>query len=133
MKTGEITSIEDLGGRFASPVFQGEYNKIDMPFTYDSRALLDDIQEGTVYIKFKIIDYSDLEFKYGNAIPWKNRKGEVVSGNAKQIESNKGFHTLAEESYEIIQKSVFKGGKWIDIIPDKSLKIDDLVKKIKCD
>ena len=38
-----------LSGSFASPVYKGEYNKIDMPFTYDSRALLDDIKEGTYY------------------------------------------------------------------------------------
>ena len=116
---------ENLDGSFAAPVGKDEYFKIDIPYTYDSRALLSNIEEGTVYIKFKIKDSKGLEFNYGPAAPWKNKKGNPLSGKAQQIQSNVKFDELNPNSFEIVQKSVFKNGEWKHIIEDFSKQLDE--------
>ncbi|MBF4516607.1 fibronectin type III domain-containing protein [Flavobacterium sp. ANB] len=133
---GKITEVTELGGGFASPVKLDEYNKIDIPYTYDSRALLEDIQEGMVYIKFRMKNVDGLKFSYGDAIPWKNKNGVLQQGLAKQIQSNHKFHDatyfIKGATYDIVQRSVFRGGKWVDEIEDLTFKVDKLMTKIDC-
>jgi len=103
---------EDLGGRFASPVNSGE-GVGDLVFTYDSRALNTQIQDGTYYIKFKLKNNlpSDLKFEYGETIPWFN-----TAGNAEQIKSSYNFGNLIEGvHYDIVEKFVFQNGQWVSI------------------
>lgn len=133
---GKITEVTELGGGFASPVKLDDYNKIDIPYTYDSRALLEDIQEGMVYIKFRMKNVDGLKFSYGDAIPWKNKNGVMQQGLAKQIQSNHKFHDVTYfikgATYDIVQRSVFRGGKWVDEIEDLTFKVDKLIKNIDC-
>lgn len=133
---GKVTEVIELGGGFASPVKLDEYNKIDIPFTYDSRALLEDIQEGMVYIKFRIKKADGLKFRYGDAIPWKNKNGISQQGLAKQVESSTmKFHDEAFINgihYDIVQRSVFRGGRWVDDIEDLTFRVDKLIKNIDC-
>ncbi|WP_131494904.1 fibronectin type III domain-containing protein [Flavobacterium sp. MEB061] len=133
---GKVTEVTELGGGFASPVNLDEYNKIDIPYTYDSRALLEDIQEGMVYIKFRMKNVDGLKFSYGDAIPWKNKNGVLQQGLAKQIQSNHKFHDatyfIKGATYDIVQRSVFRGGKWVDEIEDLTFKVDKLIKNIHC-
>ncbi|WP_264529648.1 fibronectin type III domain-containing protein [Flavobacterium sp. N502540] len=132
---GKITEVTELGGGFASPVYKNEYNKIDIQYTYDSRALLEDVQEGMVYIKFKIKDASGIEFSYGDAIPWKNKNGIKQQGLAKQIRTKPKFHESSFKkgiTYDIVQRSVFRGGKWVDDIEDLTYKMDKIITKIDC-
>ncbi len=121
----------NLAGGFASPVYKGEY-KIDIPYTYDSRAILSDIEEGTVYIKFRIKDASGLEFKYGKALPWKSKDGEKLQGMAMQVQSNVNLKDIDKSKYDIVQQSIYEGnGKWKHIVEDKSVKVDKILDKIK--
>jgi hypothetical protein len=80
----------------------------DLVFTYDSRALVDRIQEGTYYYKFKIKDNvpSILEFEYGEAIPWFK-----LQGNADQVKSSIKFGEL-KNNIEILEVLKFERGKW---------------------
>ncbi|WP_237275721.1 fibronectin type III domain-containing protein [Tenacibaculum ovolyticum] len=125
-------SVMELRGGFASPVpvEKGYYNfSLENPYTYGSRALLDNVVDNTVYIKFKLLKTDNISFKIGESLPWKTRKGEVIKGNAKQIQSNINLGDLEEDiDYIIMQRSVFKNNKWVDDIPDKTMK--DLSKKI---
>ena len=86
------------------------------------------------YIKFKIKDFSGLEIKYGEALPWKNKFGKPLDGNADQVEIlGKKFHNLEEGlDYEIVQKSIYRNGKWDDIVPDRSL-IRSKIDKLNCE
>ncbi len=121
-----------MSGGFASPVFKGEYNKIDIPYTYDSRALLDNIQEGTVYIKFRVKDPEGLTFKYGEAIPWKNKDGQKLQGMAMQVQSNVNLKDIDKSRYDIVQKSIYEGnGEWRHIVEDVSKKVDDIMGNLK--
>jgi hypothetical protein len=133
-------SVMELRGGFASPVpvEKGYYNfSLENPYTYGSRALLDNVVDNTVYIKFKLLKTDNISFKIGESLPWKTRKGEVIKGNAKQIQSNINLGDLEEDiDYIIMQRSVFKNNKWVDDIPDKTMKdlskkIDDLLKDTK--
>ncbi len=136
LENGDIQSIENLGGGFASPVFKGEYNKIDIPYTYDSRALLDNIQEGTVYIKFRIKDPNGLSFKYGEALPWKNRAQGKLQGKAMQVQiENIKFHSEGfKGKYDIVQKSIYRNKKWHHEINDLSETVDNIMGNLKkCD
>jgi hypothetical protein len=117
-----------LGGRFASPVEKSEFGVLEKHYSYDSRALSNEIQEGTVYIKFKIKNKNGITLNYGEAIPWKTKTGIPVSGKAMQIESNVYFKNFKSIDYEIIQLSIRKGGKWEDEIKDLSRIFD----KINC-
>lgn len=67
-----------LGGGFASPVNNSVYNQIDNMFTYDARALMDDLEEGTYYFKFRLRDTGGVSFDVGTAIPWKTKAGKEV-------------------------------------------------------
>lgn len=101
---------EDLGGSFASPVYTGE-DVGDLVFTYDSRALNTQIPEGTFYLKFKFKNNlpQDLQFEYGEAIPWFN-----AAGNADQIKSNYNFNNLIEGvHYDVVEKLVYQNGQWV--------------------
>jgi hypothetical protein len=102
-------TYDNLGGGFASPVY-GNEGVGDLVFTYDSRALKDRITEGTRYVKFKIKNSvnPNLEFEYGEAIPWFN-----LSGNADQIKSSINFSSLKKDvDYEIIEVLKYQGGQW---------------------
>ncbi|WP_425658301.1 fibronectin type III domain-containing protein [Tenacibaculum ascidiaceicola] len=135
LENGDVQSIETLGGGFASPVFKGEYN-IDIPYTYDSRALLDNVKEGTVYIKFRVKDPKGLIFKYGEAIPWKNRTEDKLQGMAMQVQIDGiKFHSDGfKDKYDIVQKSIYRNGKWEKITEDVSKKVDDIMGNLKkCD
>ncbi|WP_422091810.1 hypothetical protein [Tenacibaculum ovolyticum] len=133
-------SVMELRGGFASPVpvEKGYYNfSLENPYTYGSRALLDNVVDNTVYIKFKLLKTDNISFKIGESLPWKTRNGKVIKGNAKQIQSNINLGDLEEDiDYIIMQRSVFKNNKWVDDIPDKTMKdlskkIDDLLKNTK--
>ncbi|MDO6808360.1 fibronectin type III domain-containing protein [Zobellia galactanivorans] len=105
---------ENLGGKYASPVKSGE-GVGDLVFTYDSRALISQIQEGTYYLKFKLKNNLpvNLTFEYGEAIPWFG-----TLGNADQIKSSYKFSDLIEDvHYDVIEKLVYQNGQWITIIP----------------
>jgi len=106
-------NYDNLGGYYASPVYSGE--KIDnLIFTYDSRALKDKIQEGTRYVKFRLKETvtNNLEFEFGEAIPWFK-----VQGNGDQVRSNLNFNELKKGlDYEIIELMKFENGKWIKVI-----------------
>ncbi len=107
------SSANALGGGFASPVLNSSEGVNDLIFTYDSRALSNKIQEGTYYYKFRIKTNvsSNLEFEYGEAIPWFN-----LLGNADQIKSNIKFDILLKQGdIEIIETLRFEGGKWLKL------------------
>ncbi|MFB9121666.1 hypothetical protein ACFFUE_10765 [Bergeyella porcorum] len=99
---------EKLDGRFASPVLNSTEGVEDLVFTYDSRALSNPITEGTYYYKFKMKKGLplNLEFEYGEAIPWFK-----LQGTADQIRSNKKFSEISEH-IEIIEVLKFEKGKW---------------------
>lgn len=99
-----------LGGSFASPILNSGEGVEDLIFTYDSRALANQIKEGTYYYKFRIKDdIPSLIFEYGEAIPWFK-----LSGNADQIKSNMKFNDIVDH-VEIIEKLKFESGKWINV------------------
>lgn len=103
---------ENLGGSFASPVYEGE-GVGELVFTYDSRALSSQIPENTFYIKFKFKNNlpQGLKFEYGEAIPWFN-----TMGNADQVKSTINFNNLVEGvHYEVLEKLKFVNGNWISI------------------
>jgi len=92
---------EQLSGGFASPVLNSNEGVGDLVFTYDSRALADRIQDGTHYIKFKLKDNvpANLEFEYGEAIPWFK-----LQGNADQAKTSIKFQDLMQDGYiEILE------------------------------
>ncbi len=82
----------------------------DLVFTYDSRALANQIRDGTHYIKFKLKDYlpANLEFEYGEAIPWFN-----LQGNADQIKSSIKLQDLMQDGYvEVLEVLKRENGQW---------------------
>ena len=91
---------------------------------------MDGIQENTVYIKFKIENASELEFRRGEAIPWVSRNNEDLQGGAIQMASNKNLNEIDQTNYKIIQRSVYKNGKWVDEINDYA---DEILKNLTCD
>ncbi len=101
-----------ITGSFASPIYEGE--KIgDLHFTYDSRALGNNIQEGTNYIKFKVTDKIDgtVFFEYGDAIPWFGKQGL-----GDQMKSSKTLIELYDKGMiEIVERLEFRNGKWVFI------------------
>ncbi len=100
----------EISGRYGSPVYKGEGIE-DLYFTYDSRALKYTIEEGTTYFKFRITkDISDdVTFKYGEVIPWWGK-----AGLGDQIESSKNlFDLLSSGELEIVEKMIFRNGKWV--------------------
>lgn len=100
---------DGLGGSFASPVLNSSEGVEDLIFTYDSRALANQIKEGTYYYKFRIKDdVPSLIFEYGEAIPWFN-----LQGTADQIKSSLKFNDILDH-LEIIEKLKFENGKWIN-------------------
>ena len=101
-------NADKLGGGFASPVLNSNEGVADLIFTYDSRALADRIQEGTYYYKFKIKDIvpANLEFEYGEAIPWFK-----LQGNADQVKSSMKFGDL-KDNIEVIEVLKFERGTW---------------------
>lgn len=104
---------EQLSGGFASPVLNSSEGVADLVFTYDSRALASQIQDGTHYIKFKLKDNlpGNLEFEYGEAIPWFN-----LPGNADQIKTSIPFQNL-KDNVEILEVLKYDGinNKWVKI------------------
>lgn len=60
----------------------------------------------------------------------------MQQGLAKQIQSNHKFHDVTYfikgATYDIVQRSVFRGGKWVDEIEDLTFKVDKLIKNIDC-
>ncbi|MBL4560317.1 MAG: hypothetical protein JKX79_04975 [Labilibaculum sp.] len=99
-----------MGGSFASPVNSSE-GVFDLVFTYDSRALANNIKEGAYYYKFKLKGDlpNNLTFEYSEAIPWFD-----LPGNADQIKSNISFDKLSN-NVEIVETLKYIGGKWIKI------------------
>jgi hypothetical protein len=99
----------ELGGRFASPVY-GDEGVGNLHFTYDSRALGDAIEEGSIYIKFKFKNNlpPDLKFDYGDVQPWFGKQGL-----GDQVKSSRLFSELNDEGYiEIVEKLEYRNGKW---------------------
>ncbi|MCV6631542.1 MAG: fibronectin type III domain-containing protein [Flavobacteriaceae bacterium] len=113
----------NLNGGFASPVRVNNY-EIEMPFTFNSRALMDEITEGTYYIRFQLKNTEGLIFQKGKAIPWYTKDGKFVEGGAEQIQTNIRFNELDPKDYLILQKSVRKGTKWDHLIDDFSKQLD---------
>ena len=109
-QTGNNSHV--LGGRYASPVLNSSEGVEDLVFTYDSRALADEIQNGTYYYKFRLKGNlsQDIEFKYGEAIPWFG-----LSGNADQVKSSFAFNQIPSENIEIINKLVYENGNWVPV------------------
>jgi hypothetical protein len=99
--------------RTTAKVLNSNEGVADLVFTYDSRALADRIEDGTHYFKFKLKDNipANLEFEYGEAIPWFN-----LPGNADQIKSSMKFQDL-KPNIEILEVLKFDGKnkKWIKI------------------
>jgi len=104
-------NTSSLSGRYASPVQSGE-GIDDLVFTYDSRALKDQITEGTFYIKFKLTALpTNLKFQYGEAVPWFDNLG-----SADQIKSSINFADLeADINYIILEKLQFQSNNWVTI------------------
>ncbi|MBB6460277.1 hypothetical protein [Flammeovirga kamogawensis] len=105
---------ESLGGSFASPVRSTSHGVEDLVYTYDSRALSNNIEEGTYYLKFKFKSNlpENLALEYGEAIPWFN-----LSGNAEQVKSSLYFQDLlADELIEVVEKLKYQNGEWITVL-----------------
>jgi hypothetical protein len=101
---------EDLSGGFASPVPNNS------TYTIQSRALgvnydeMEELGQSYYYIKFKIKDaFPDLNFEYGEAVPWFNELGGAV-----QIKSSKNFRDI-KSNIEILEKWRFNAGKWEEL------------------
>ncbi|MFK8299035.1 hypothetical protein ACI76O_11825, partial [Capnocytophaga cynodegmi] len=101
---------EDLSGGFASPVPNNS------AYTIQSRALgvnydeMEELGQSYYYIKFKIKDASpDLNFEYGEAVPWFNELGGGI-----QIKSSKNFRDI-KNNIEILEKWRFNAGKWEEL------------------
>lgn len=121
-----------LGGSYASPVLGSQYNQIDNVFTYDARALMDDLEEGTYYIKFRLKNTDNITFEVGEAIPWKNKKGVKTAGGAVQVKiNNKKFSDLIEgKDYDIIQQSRRESnGSWKHLIEDTRELVNKILSK----
>lgn len=101
-----------LGGRFASEVESVNNGVNNLVYTFDNRALSTNIEKGTYYIKFKIKESipSDLEFKYGETIPWFG-----LQGNGQQVESTKPLNDIDSSAFEIMELLQYDGSKWIEI------------------
>lgn len=120
-----------LGGSYASPVLGSQYNQIDNVFTYDARALMDDLEEGTHYIKFRLKNTDNITFEVGEAIPWKNKKGVKTSGGAIQVKiKDRKFSDLIEgKDYDIIQQSRKSNGSWKHLIEDTREVVNKILRK----
>ncbi len=101
---------EELSGGFASPV------PTNSTYTIQSRALgvnydeMEELGQSYYYIKFKVKDASpDLNFEYGEAVPWFNELG-----GATQIKSSKNFRDI-KSKIEILEKWRFNAGKWKEL------------------
>jgi hypothetical protein len=105
----------DIGGSYASPVYQGE-GLNDLYFTYDSRSLVTSVKtEGLTYIKFKFREKvpTHVEFEYGEIIPWWGR-----NGLGDQIKSSVPLRELwnnGDGVIEIIEKLEYRNGQWVKI------------------
>ncbi len=129
-KEGNIIESQKLGGGFASPVPKNKYD-VDYPYSYASRALMDDISEGTYYIKFKLKNTQGVSFEVGEAIPWRTKEGKRVQGKATQIKSNVKLNELEKDiDYEILQRSVYRNSNWVDEVEDIGFQLDKF--KFKC-
>jgi hypothetical protein len=100
-----------ISGKYASPVYQGEgFN--DLQFVYDARALTDDVAtEGMTYFKFKIKENApaNLEFQYGEIIPWWGRAGQ-----GDQIKSTESLDNLLSRGFiEIVEQMTYTSGTWV--------------------
>ncbi len=96
-----------INGSFASPVNSNE--DIENPFfTYDSRALKNDIREGTQYILFEIKSSapSSLKFEYGDIIPWFGKQGL-----GDQVKSSMNFGSLTDH-ITILDTKTYINGQW---------------------
>ena len=123
-RKGNPLEFQKLGGGFASPVEVNKYGA-QYPFTYKSRALMDELQEGTYYIKFKMLSTKNIEFRVGEAMPWKTKRGVPVEGMANQVLTNIKFHNMQNNvDYKILQRSVKRGTKWTHEIDDFSKQLD---------
>ncbi|MFK7113513.1 hypothetical protein V3468_03570, partial [Flavobacterium oreochromis] len=129
-------SIQDkLGGGFASPVNNSVYNRVDNVFTYDARALMDDLEEGTYYFKFRLKNTEGITFDVGPAIPWKTKAGKKVMGGATQVRLKGMKFNAIENKIDIIQQSrLLSGNKWEHMIEDTRESVNKVMNKnINCD
>lgn len=97
---------------------------------------MDDLEEGTYYIKFRLKNTDNTTFEVGEAIPWKNKKGIKTSGGAIQVKiKDKKFSDLIEgKDYDIIQKSRKNNGSWEHLIEDTREAVNKILsKKLDCD
>jgi len=106
------------------------YNQIDNVFTYDARALMDDLKEVTYYFKFRLKNTEGISFDIGEAIPWKTKAGKKVMGTAVQVKlKGKKFKDL-KESIDIIQQSkLSSGNEWKHIIEDTREAVHKILSK----
>ncbi len=75
--------------------------------------MADRIQEGKYYIRFKLKENLpiDLEFEYGEVIPWFK-----LQGNADQIKSSWNFNKLLKTGkIEILEILKYENKKWMKI------------------
>ncbi|QYS89476.1 hypothetical protein [Flavobacterium davisii] len=119
-----------LGGGFASPVKNSAYNQIDNVFTYDARALMDDLEEGTYYFKFRLKNSEGVTFDVGPAIPWKTKAGKKVMGGATQVRLKGMKFSAIEDKIDIIQQSRLGSGKnWTHLIEDTRESVKKVMNK----
>ena len=87
-----------LGGGFASPVKNGE--KIgDLSYTYDSRMLSDQIQEGTIYFQFQFSnEVRQFDITYGDVMPWFN-KSNTTDLAGQQVMFGTKLHDLPASNF----------------------------------
>jgi hypothetical protein len=123
-----------LGGGFASPINNSVYNQIDNVFTYDARALMDDLEEGTYYFKFRLKSTDGISFDVGKAIPWKTKARKEVMGGATQVRLKGMKFRELEEKISIIQQSrLGSGKKWTHLVEDTRESVQKImIKKLDC-
>lgn len=123
-----------LGGGFASPINNSIYNQVDNVFTYDARALMDDLEEGTYYFKFRLKNTDGVSFDVGPAIPWKTKAGKEVMGGATQVRLKGMKFGGIEEKIDIIQQSRLDAGKkWTHLVEDTRESVKKIMtKKLDC-
>lgn len=99
-----------LGGGFGSPILQNGEGIDDLVYTYDSRMLADDLDDGVYYFSFKMSNKAvDVDLKIGDVAPW-FKKNVNLAG--EQIEFSKKLHAMDPSYFTDVQAEVKVDGQW---------------------
>ncbi|MFC3757909.1 fibronectin type III domain-containing protein [Chryseobacterium tructae] len=99
-----------LGGGFGSPILQNGEGVDDLVYTYDSRMLATDMNDGDYYFSFKMSNKAtDVDLKIGDVAPW-FKKNVNLSG--EQIEFSKKLQDIDVTYFKEIEALQKVNGQW---------------------